>query len=591
MDSRPAVTIMLIVIALVQGMALLGLHWALEQEVWSFAWLVSLYSMVLAGPWLLLLTLRRERILGVFGWTLLYSCVVGGLGFYVGSQYLGSNRSSGLLMGLVFSLSIVTFKVSLYLQQFTRGGPLEYRMLVRDAWRTALTIVLALLFAIAVAGLLALWGALFVAIDIDVFKDLFTSEWFFYPALSLSHGLGVALLRRQSHIFDTIIGALRILARVVLVILSLVSVLFLATLAFTGLAPLWASGGSYLVLWLLALMLFFVNIVYQPEPGQHGYAPWLHRAVSVAVVLLPIYSVISCYGLWLRIAQYGWTPERCWAALIWALLTLFSLGYCLQIVRRRDGWQQGLGTVNIVAGLLLMAAMLAVNSPLLDFRRITVDSQLTRLDHGEVAVEEFDVDYLYRQLGLPGDQALRELRERYAESHPQLVARIGYLLSGRDARQSQQELEAALVMLGLQRDQLPASLWSLLARELAGQQRGGAIASLQLLPLDLDANGHTDYLLVQHHADYTDARVYFREAGQWWSARMDIVGTAQADDREMLPEDIDPSDLELVVPRWREVRIGGTQLQIEPWSMAPMADRPSAENDPQQTADDTRETP
>lgn len=583
MDRKSGVTPLLIVIAVLQGFALLGLHKSLEFEVWpavSPAWLVALYAVAFVGPELLLLTLRRERLGRILSWTALYTGVVGLLGYYVGSQYaVGSQyvsshqgiEFSGLLPGLVITLSIATFKVSLYIQQFAYGGPLEYRTLLRDAWRTALTVTLALLFSVVVGGLLALWGALFAAINIDLFEDLFASEWFLYPALSLSHGLGIALLRRQSHIFDTIIGALRILARVILAILCLVSVMFLVTLAFTGLEPLWASGGSHLVLWLLALMLFFVNVVYQAEPEQHGYALWLHRAVYIAVALLPIYSAISCYGLGLRIAQYGWTLERCWAALVWVLLTLFNLGYCLQILRRRDRWERGLGQVNIVAGLLVMFAMLAVNSPLLDFRLIALDSQLSRLERGEVSVEEFDFGYLDRELALPGDQALRELRERYAESHPQVAVHIDYLLGGASEEQREQRQEEALVALGLNRDQVPASLWAVLKQDLASELGMRSATSIQLLSLDLDSNGDTDYLLVQHYPTYADARLYYREESHWWSARMQITGTQQDGDVASLPEDIQASDLELVIPRWQEVHIDGARLEVQTWNMGASA--------------------
>lgn len=576
MDRKTDITPVLIVIAVLQGFALLGLHKSLEFDVWpavSPGWLAALYCVALTGPELLLLTLRRERLGMILACTALYTGVVGGLGYYIGIQYTADYRSvglSGLLPGSIITLAIATFKASLYIQQLAYGGPLEYRTLLRDAWRTLLTLALALLFSAIVGGVLALWAALFVAINIDVFADLFSSEWFLYPVLSLSHGLGIALLRRKSDIFDTIIGILRILARAILVIPCLVSVMFLAALAFTGLTPLWASGGSHLVLWLLALILLFVNVVYQAEPGQHGYALWLHRAVYIAVALLPIYSAISCYGMGLRIVQYGWTIERCWAVLVWGLLTLFSLGYCLQILRYRDGWDRGLGKVNIVAGLVVMLAMLAVNSPLLDFRRIALDSQLARLESGDVPVEAFDFGYLNRELGLPGDQALRALRERYAQSDPQVVMHIDHLLGGatyETREQREQRKEAALMALGLKRDQVPASLWSILKQDLVSELRRQSVASVQLLPLDLDNNGNTDYLLVQHSPTDIDARLYYRVEDQWWSARMQMADSQRRRGVVALPEDIQASDLELVSPRWQEVRVGEVRLEIDRWSM------------------------
>ncbi|WP_257172683.1 DUF4153 domain-containing protein [Colwellia sp. M166] len=103
--------------------------------------------------------------------------------------------------------------------------------------------------------------------------------------------------------------------------LTVVSLGFLATLPFTGLDTLWQTGtGSMLVMWLQALTLFFVNTVYQDASHERPYHHILHRLIFIGVAVLPIYSLISLYGNWLRIDQYGLTVDRCWAVLICVLL-------------------------------------------------------------------------------------------------------------------------------------------------------------------------------------------------------------------------------------------------------------------------------
>lgn len=597
MDHKPNLTPILILIALFQGLALLALHQSLELEVWpavSPGWLIALYSMVIFGPEVLLLTYTREQTTSVVLWTCLYTGVIGALGYYTGTQQHVDRLD--LVPGLGMTLAIATFKVVLYIQQVSRGGSLEYRILFRDSWRTALTVTLALLFSLCVSALLLLWAELFAAINIDFFQDLFSSHWFLYPVLSVAHGLGIALLRRQSNLFDTIVGILHILARIILVILCLVSVLFLAALAFTGLGPLWASGGSFLVLWLLALMLFFTNVVYQAEPERRDYPLWLHRAIYVSIVLLPIYSVISGYGLWLRVAQYGWTVERCWAFLIWALLSLFCVGYCLNMLRRRDAWMHGVGRINIALGLVVMLSMLLVNSPLVDFRKISLASQLSRLDRGKVDVEEFDYAYLRYHLAIPGDQALHALRERYADSHPRIALRIDRLLgAASDEEGDASDLQGkALASFGLEREGLPEGLWEALSRDLADELDQGYTTAAQLLPVDLNGDGETDYLLVLHHSSFVEARLFYRKSGhrksghlkseygktehqeaeRWWSLDMSIDGPQQeGDDHPVLSEDILPSELVPVLPRWRELQIGKARLSVRPDSKRSLNDQ------------------
>jgi hypothetical protein len=248
---------------------------------------------------------------------------------------------------------------------------------------------------------LILWAALFDAINIEFFNDLFKKPWFYYPAIALANGFGIIIFRNLTYIIDTITRLQQALMKFLLVILVLVSLLFIGALPFTGLEPLWKSGGSSLILWMQALMLFFLNAVYQDDPDARPYHLVLHRFIYIGIAILPIYSIISFYGLSLRVDQYGWTLARCWAFLIWFLLALFPIGYCWGIAKLRDEWLQQLSKVNVVIGLIVLALMLMVNSPLLDFRKIVVNNQLQRLETGLTQIEDFDINYFRKSLAKP----------------------------------------------------------------------------------------------------------------------------------------------------------------------------------------------
>jgi hypothetical protein len=120
------------------------------------------------------------------------------------------------------------------------------------SWRNFLTLSLAVLFAGSFWLLLMLWAALFKAINIDFFSDLFEQRWFYYPAIALANGFGIIIFRKLTYIIDTITRLQQALIKFLLVLLSLVSLLFLGALPFTGLEPLWESGGSSLILWMQA---------------------------------------------------------------------------------------------------------------------------------------------------------------------------------------------------------------------------------------------------------------------------------------------------------------------------------------------------
>ncbi len=78
-------------------------------------------------------------------------------------------------------------------------------------------------------------------------------------------------------------------------------------------------------------------------------------------------------------------------------------------------------------GLVLLAVMMLVNSPLIDFRKITVQSQLARLEDGRTLLADFDLHYFRHDLAKPGYDALQQLKAHYGETNPALALRIDTL--------------------------------------------------------------------------------------------------------------------------------------------------------------------
>ena len=301
---------LMILISLLQGLGLLYLHQAIELHYWPHGqpeWLFAFYSVMFIWPIMLLLGLDQNNGRAMVKVTLPFALVSGLLGYYVGHQVtpIEHIRFNVLLFSFVLTMVIATFKALMYSQQWARGERVTYSALFLWSWRNFLTLSLAMLFAGSFWLLLMLWAALFKAINIDFFSDLFEQRWFYYPAIALANGFAIIIFRKLTHIIDTITRLQQALIKFLLVLLSLVSLLFLGALPFTGLEPLWESGGSSLILWMQALILFFVNAVYQDEPDNWPYSVWLHRFIYICIAILPVYSVISFYGLSLRIDQYG----------------------------------------------------------------------------------------------------------------------------------------------------------------------------------------------------------------------------------------------------------------------------------------------
>lgn len=565
---------LMLLIALLQGLLLLLLHQAIEREFWphqSPQWLFSFYAMSFAGPLLLLLSVVRTNLIRLLTWLLPFVGLLGLLGYYVGSQAtpLPHVNFESMLFAFVLTLALACFKAIMYVQSQDSFGSWDYRNLFLFSWRNFLTLALGALFAGCFWGVMMLWAFLFRAIDLDFFYDLFTESWFYYPAVSLANGVGILLFRHLSSVVDTITRLLQALMKFLLVLLSLVSLLFMSALPFTGLEPLWESGGSALILWLQALLLFAVNSVYQADPGSRPYGVWLHRLIALAVVTLPIYSAVSLYGLWLRIDQYGLSLSRLWALLIWFLLMLCALGYALGIARRRDDWLNFVAWVNQRLGLVLLAAMLLVNSPLLDFRKLTVQSQLARLEAGKTLSEKFDIGYFRHHLAGPGYRALQDLRQSRVNSDPALVLRIDNLYRN---TKTEPVLDRALLAAALEStDPLPPDLVDQIYKDL--RENAWQMAENRayvVVPVQLDGQGETEYLLAAQREHYTRLSVYALGSDGWREFnvnRRDLrrrTGQRQTEDsRESVIEQLRRGELQLKAPRFQQLQLGETLIQVE----------------------------
>jgi len=257
------------------------------------------------------------------------------------------------------------------------------------------------------------------------FRDLFREDWFIFPVLGFALGLGMIIFRNLTRVIDTITKLLHALIKLLLPLIVTVAVIFLAALPFVGLDVLWATGnGTALLLWLLAVILFFTNAVYQDGRETNPYAPVVHRLIFSGLCIMPIISALSLYGLVLRLNQYGWSVERCWAFVVWLILTLLAVGYVMGIVRRRAEWTIDLARVNRYMGLVVLALMILANSPILDFRKISLNSQLNRVDSGQIELEEFDFWYAKQHLARPGYLAMEEMKREVGDSDPDLLELI-----------------------------------------------------------------------------------------------------------------------------------------------------------------------
>ena len=552
----------LIAIAIIQGLALFALYRAEVFDYWpsdSPTIFFPLWTFAIIWPVMLLLSMRDGNEKLVVQYAFGFSLLLAMLGAYIGSQTIPSENYDVPVLVSTFAISVLiaTFKALMYLQQRANGVALSYQVLFSYSWRNFLVTGFSLLFVIAFGLILLLWGQLFSIIGVDFFKYLFKQDWFLFPVFGFALGLGVVIFRELTGVIDGVSRLLQGMFKLLLPLVAGIAMVFICTLPFVGIEKLWSTGyGTNLLLWLMALELFLANAVYQDGRGDTSYSPGVHRFIYVGMLSLPFLSAISFYGLYLRIDQYGISVSRFYGMLVWLLLSLFSIGYVWGILSKRDKWTLVLSQTNILMGWFLVLLMLVTNSPLLDPRKLTVSSQISRLASGKISFEDFDVRYLRYELANPGYLATEALKETYRDSHPEFVERlekVNRFDSGK--KLSAEDFWARVVTYPVDLEIVPDV-------KQAMTQNGWNYMhwDVVITVADLNGDGTDEYLmLASNNQRFGFAQYYIKLDGQW------RMGRLEPDHYEISAAEITIAlangELRTVEPLLNEVLVGGHRLR------------------------------
>ena len=556
---------LMLALSLAQGLMLLGLWRALEAGVWPSQTPTlnyALFTFALSWPTLLLFILEAGNIRRAFALASVASGLLVLCGLYVGWQAspIDAFPVESLVAVAIATWLVAGFKALMFVGPLASGAPLDYGTLFRRSWRNFLVAGLAAAQTLAIRLLLWLWAALFDVIGIEFFTDLFSKDWFLFPVLAVAFGFGVLVFRNLTGTIDGITALLEGLMRLLLPLVLAVVAAFLAALPFTGLAPLWGTGnGTALLMALNALALFFVNAAYQTGE-KSPYPPTIHSAIAIGTAILPIISALALYGLYLRIDQYGWTVERSWALTIALLFALFSGGYAFGVVRYWRDWMVVLRHVNFGAAALIGVLMLLVNSPLLDFRKISTASQFGRATAGEAAWAEFDFGYVRDHLARPGHTAMRALHEASKGQDAALTARLSDLLScaATTAYFCERQDPLADVILRPEPFPVPDDLHMALGER---DRLYRELRTRMLVRIDLTRDGEPGYAALRWlpNGESLSGSYWVKDEDGWDSWPLTLRNSSEIDVSELADAPIATTEPPL---SWQDLRIGSAVFGV-----------------------------
>jgi hypothetical protein len=419
-DALPAVGTFRLVLGLGQGIALYLLEHQRERHSWPATdpyLLVPLFAIASMIPIFVLQAAGRMRRTVLVGWTIAAVAVVGSLAWY------DVWRQAPDLLSRSWDLPTYPFHFFIFVglfiaQSLIAAGDADSSFLTRyrnyfDAtWKFGVQLALAAAFVGAFWLLLWLGAALFSLINLTFFRELIEHSWFYFPATSVASAMAIHLTDVRAQMVIGIRAVGLTLLSWLLPLLTLLVAGFMVGLGFTGLEPLWRTrAGVGILLVAAAVLVVLINAVYQDGDTTNEKAVVLRYAELIASVLLIPLVALSAYALALRVQQYGWTVERIGTLACILVASCYALGYTAASLFSLLGgqWMWALESVNIFVAFLILVLLGLLFSPVADPAKLSVASQVARLEAGTTKASAFDFAYLRNHGERFGTDALQRL--------------------------------------------------------------------------------------------------------------------------------------------------------------------------------------
>ena len=300
----------------------------------------------------------------------------------------------------------------------------DYAQLFDHAWQIVVRYGAAWIFTGLFWGLLFLSDAVLQIVGLPLIEKLIDLDP--VPWLLTGGALGLALaVVHELRAFISPMLVLRLL-RLLLPLVLVVTALFVLAAPLQGLSKLFggiSAAGTLMAMAVAAATL--VTTALDRAPAQAATARGLVLSARAMALLLPILGALASWAIWLRVAQYGWTPARVAAATGAAVVLAYGVAYGLAALR--VDWAARIRRANVTLALGLVALAALWLSPVLNPERIATQSQMSRFSAAKLSVEDLPLWELKHDWGRAGQIALARLREMEHPDRGALERRLAKL--------------------------------------------------------------------------------------------------------------------------------------------------------------------
>ncbi|MCV2892964.1 DUF4153 domain-containing protein [Lentibacter sp. XHP0401] len=300
-----------------------------------------------------------------------------------------------------------------------KDGWRDYARLFDCAWGIFIRYVAGWLFAGLIFLVLLLSDELLKLVGIRAIGDLLDVDWLRYTIVGAVFGLGVATVHELRDYVSPVL--VHRLLRMLLPLVLVVVIVFIGALPFRGLSDLFgklSTGGVLMAVAFAGITLITTAIDRDDESAAQ--MKLMTVSARLMALLLPVLVGLAVYAIWLRVAAYGWTPQRVIAAYIALFLLGYVVSYLWAVVSRWD-WQERLRQSNLYMALGVCVGGLFWLTPVMNAEAISANNQLARFQSGKTKLDDVPAYEMAHDWGVAGRVALEALA---AGGDEQVLARV-----------------------------------------------------------------------------------------------------------------------------------------------------------------------
>lgn len=443
-----------------------------------------------------------------------------------------------------------------------------YGTYFETAWKLGVQLLFSAFFVGALFMVLFMGSALFKLIKLNFLEELLRQSWFNVPVAFTAFACAMHITDVRPAIVRGIRTLLLVLMSWILPVAAIIVAGFLCSLPFTGLQALWETRhATSVLLSAVVVLVVLINAAFQNGEAVAGVQTIVRLSTRAACILIFPLTVIGIYALGLRVAQYGWTTDRIIAAACLLVASCYAIGYAWAAYQY-DTWLRPLAAVNVTAAFLAIAVVLALFTPIADPARISVNSQMARLESGKAAVGQFDFRYLRFEGGRYGKAALDRLKQWSAGPDAAAVRREAALALALADNQRWSGNKLAAVPISVEENvtawpagaRLPASFVSQKWEQVADDSKPNCLNSKKGrcdgFMIDMTGDGVDEVLLIDGNGG-DNALMAQGPDGSWRS-----IGSIdyQYSRCKPLVEKLRSGDFSVVAPTVRELEVGGQRV-------------------------------